>query len=213
MQIAGIDFAILGTEEKCNGDPARRAGNEYLAQMLITENVGTMSKYKFKKIVTTCPHCFNTIKNEYPQFGGNYEVVHHSDFIVELISSGKLNLSKEKKAKITYHDSCYLGRYNAIYDSPRNAIKSIPGLSTVEMKRSGDKGFCCGAGGARMFMEETIGKRVNHERTEEALKLNPDVIGTACPFCMTMLTDGVKDKEAVDRVQVKDIAELVLEAI
>ncbi len=213
MQIAGIDFAILGTEEKCNGDPARRAGNEYLAQMLITENVATMGKYKFKKIVTTCPHCFNTIKNEYPQFGGKYEVVHHTDFIMDLIKSGKLKLSKGTKAKITYHDSCYLGRYNEIYDAPRKAIKSIPGVSTVEMKRSVDKGFCCGAGGARMFMEETIGKRVNHERTEEALGLNPDVIGTACPFCMTMLTDGVKDKEAADRVQVKDIAELVLEAI
>jgi Fe-S oxidoreductase len=213
MQIAGVDFAILGTEEKCNGDPARRAGNEYLSQMLITENVATMGKYKFRKIITTCPHCFNTIRNEYPQFGGKYEVVHHSDYIMELIKSGKLKLSKEKKAKITYHDSCYLGRYNEIYNSPRKAIKSIPGVNIVEMKRTGDKGFCCGAGGARMFMEETIGKRVNHERTEEALGLNPDVIGTACPFCMTMLTDGVKDKEATDRVEVKDIAELVLEAI
>lgn len=213
MQIAGIDFAILGTEEKCNGDPARRAGNEYLAQMLITENVATISKYMFKKIVTTCPHCFNIMKNEYPQFGGKYEVVHHTDFILSLIKSGKLKLPKEKQAKITYHDSCYLGRYNEIYDAPRDAIKAIPGVKTVEMKRSGDKGFCCGAGGARMFMEETIGKRVNHERTEEALALNPDVISTACPFCMTMMTDGVKDKEASERVQVKDIAELVLEAV
>jgi len=213
MQIAGIDFAILGTEEKCNGDPARRAGNEYLAQMLINENVTTLSKYKFNKIVTTCPHCFNTLKNEYPQFGAKYQVVHHTDFIMELISSGKLKLSSVKKSKITYHDSCYLGRYNEIYDAPRKAIKAIPGVKTIEMKRSGDKGFCCGAGGARMFMEEKIGKRVNHERTEEALALNPDVIGTACPFCMTMLTDGVKDKEASEKVQVKDIAELVLEAI
>jgi Fe-S oxidoreductase len=213
MQITGIDFAILGTEEKCNGDPARRAGNEYLAQTLINDNVATMIKYKFNKIVTTCPHCFNIMKNEYPQFGAKYEVVHHTDFIMGLINSGKLKLSKEKQAKITYHDSCYLGRYNEIYDTPRQAIKAIPGLKTVEMKRSGDKGFCCGAGGARMFMEETIGKRVNHERTEEALALNPDVIGTACPFCMTMMTDGVKDKEATEKVQVKDIAELVLEAV
>lgn len=213
MQIAGIDFAILGTEEKCNGDPARRAGNEYLAQMLIMENITTLSKYKFNKIVTTCPHCFNTIKNEYPQFGGKYNVVHHSDFILELINSGKLKLSKAQKDKITYHDSCYLGRYNNIYDTPRKVIKSIPGVKTIEMKRSGDKGLCCGAGGARMFMEEKIGKRVNHERTEEALALNPDVIGTACPFCMTMLTDGVKDKDAADRIKVKDIVELVLEAM
>jgi Fe-S oxidoreductase len=213
MQIAGIDFAILGTEEKCNGDPARRAGNEYLAQMLINENVATMGKYKFKKIVTTCPHCFNTLKNEYPQFGAKYEVVHHTDFIMGLINSGEFKLSKEKQVKITYHDSCYLGRYNEIYDAPREAIKAIPGVKTVEMKRSGDKGFCCGAGGARMFMEETLGKRMNHERTEEALALNPDVISTACPFCMTMMTDGVKDKEASERVQVTDIAELVLEAV
>jgi Fe-S oxidoreductase/nitrate reductase gamma subunit len=213
MQIAGIDFAILGTEEKCNGDPARRAGNEYLAQMLINENVSTMGKYKFKKIVTTCPHCFNIMKNEYPQFGGKYKVVHHTNFVMDLINSGKLKLSKEKGARITYHDSCYLGRYNEIYNAPRAAIRSIPGVQTVEMRRSGDKGFCCGAGGARMFMEETIGKRVNHERVEEALSLSPNVIGTACPFCMTMMTDGVKDKGATEQVQVKDIAELVLETI
>jgi Fe-S oxidoreductase/nitrate reductase gamma subunit len=213
MQMAGINFAILGTEEKCNGDPARRAGNEYLAQMLINDNIATMAKYKFNKIVTTCPHCFNTIKNEYPQFGGKYEVIHHADFILSLIESGLLKLSKSSNAMVTYHDSCYLGRYNNIYDVPRNLIASVPGLKLVEMKRSGDKGFCCGAGGARMFMEETIGKRVNHERTEEALALNPDVIGTACPFCMTMMSDGVKDKDASDKVVVKDIAELILEAI
>lgn len=213
MQMAGIEFAILGTEEKCNGDPARRAGNEYLAQTLINENIATLAKYKFNKIVTTCPHCFNTIKNEYPDFGGKYEVIHHTDFILNLINSGKLILSKEKIATITYHDSCYLGRYNNIYDAPRDVIAAVPGLKSVEMNRSGDKGFCCGAGGARMFMEETIGKRVNHERTEEALTINPNIIGTACPFCMTMMSDGVKDKEVADKVQVKDIAELVLEAI
>ncbi len=213
MQEANIKFAILGTEEKCNGDPARRAGNEYLAQTMMMENIATLSNYNVKKIVTTCPHCFNTFKNEYPQLGGNYEVVHHTDFIMDLIESGKLKLKEEQRGKITYHDSCYLGRYNQIYDSPRNILRSIPGMELTEMKRSKDKGFCCGAGGARMFMEETTGKRVNIERTEEALAIQPDIIGTACPFCMTMLTDGVKEKEALEQVKVKDIAEIVLEAI
>jgi Fe-S oxidoreductase len=213
MQVANIKFAILGTEEKCNGDPARRAGNEYLAQMLMSENVGTLTNYNVRKIVTTCPHCLNIFKNEYSELGGNYEVIHHTDFIMKLIDEGKIKLSKEKKATITYHDSCYLGRYNQVYDQPRNTLKAIPGVNLVEMNRSRDRGFCCGAGGARMFMEEHIGKRVNIERTEEALALKPDVIGTACPFCMTMMTDGVKAKEAIDNVQVKDIAELVLEAV
>jgi len=213
MKLAGIKFAILGSEEKCNGDPARRAGNEYLAQTLMMENIGTLNGHNVKKIVTTCPHCFNIFRNEYPQLGGTYEVVHHTEFIMDLIDSGKLRLTKEKRETITYHDSCYLGRYNEVYDEPRNAIGAIPGVTTVEMNRSRDKGFCCGAGGARMFMEETEGKRINIERTEEALSLNPDTIGTACPFCMTMMTDGVKAKEAAEKVRVKDIAELVLEAI
>ena len=212
MKIAGVKFAILGGEEKCNGDPARRCGNEYLAQMLMTENVATLNKHGVKTIVTTCPHCFNIFRNEYPQFGGTYSVVHHTDFIIGLIDSGRIKLSKEKKATITYHDSCYLGRYNQVYDQPRDALKAIPGIRIEEMTRSRDRGFCCGAGGARMFMEESTGKRVNIERTEEALALKPDVIGTACPFCMTMMTDGVKAKEAAGTVQVKDIAELVLEA-
>ncbi len=221
MQMAGVDFAILGTEEKCTGDPARRMGNEYLAQMLIKENIATFQKYNVRKIVTTCPHCFNTLKNEYPDFGGTYEVVHHSTFLEQLITEGKLRLKKgigvstpaAGETRITYHDSCYLGRYNDTYDAPRNVIHNIQGVHLEEMNRRRDRGFCCGAGGGRMFMEEKIGKRVNIERTEEALAVNPAVIGTACPFCLTMLDDGVKEKEAGERVQVKDIAELVLEAI
>jgi Fe-S oxidoreductase len=213
MQSAGIKFAILGTEEKCTGDSARRIGNEYLAQMLIKDNIATLNNYKVKKIVATCPHCFNMLKNEYPQFGGNYEVIHHTDFLVKLINEGRLKVTKEEAARVTFHDSCYLGRYNDIYDQPREILDEIPGVITVEMKRTKSKGFCCGAGGGRMWMEENVGKRVNVERTEEALALKPDVIGTACPFCMTMFEDGVKDKEATETVKVKDVAEILLAAI
>jgi Fe-S oxidoreductase len=213
MQMASVDFAILGTEEKCNGDPARRAGNEYLAQMLMTENVATLNRYGVKKIITTCPHCFNILKNEYPHFGGNYEVMHHSEFLRNLVSSGKIKLTSERQARITFHDPCYLGRYNQVYDQPRETLKAIPATQLLEMRRSRDKSFCCGAGGARMFMEERTQQRVNFDRTEEALDLRPNLIGTACPFCMTMLTDGVKEKDATGTVQVKDIAELVLDAL
>ncbi len=213
LKIAGVSFGILGNEEKCTGDPARRAGNEYLAQMLIQENIQTFSKYNVKKIITICPHCFNTLKNEYPDFGGNYEVYHHVQFLEKLLIEGRLKISKKLDAKITYHDSCYLGRYNDIYDAPRDILGSINGVKLLEMRRTKDRGLCCGAGGARMFMEEKIGKRINIERTEEALSLNPDTIASACPFCMTMLTDGVKAKEVGDKVQVKDIAEILLEVV
>jgi Fe-S oxidoreductase/nitrate reductase gamma subunit len=213
LKISGVSFGILGNEEKCTGDPARRAGNEYLAQMLIQENIQTFSKYNVKKIITICPHCFNTLKNEYPDFGGNYEVYHHVQFLEKLLIEGRLKISKKLDARITYHDSCYLGRYNEIYDAPRDILGSINGVKLLEMKRSRDRGLCCGAGGARMFMEEKIGKRINIERTEEALSLNPDTIASACPFCMTMLTDGVKAKEVADKVQVKDIAEILLEVV
>ncbi len=213
LKMAGVNFAILGDEEKCNGDTARRLGNEYLANMMMLENVEILNGYNVKKIITTCPHCFNIFGKEYPDFNGKYEVIHHSDFLMELIKAGKLRVSKEQQKKITYHDSCYLGRYNSVYDSPRDVIKSIGGVNYAEMNRIRDKGFCCGAGGGRMWMEETVGKRVNVDRTEEALSLKPDVIGTACPFCMTMMTDGVKSKEKDEDVAVKDIAELLLEAM
>jgi Fe-S oxidoreductase len=212
LKKAGIDFKILGNEEKCNGDAARRLGNEYLAQMLIQENIQTLEKYGVKKILTACPHCYHSLKNEYPQFGGNYEVIHHTELISQLIKDGVIKPEKEIELNLTYHDSCYLGRYNEIYDSPREVLSSINGVEIKEMKRSYDKGFCCGAGGGRMFMEEKEGKRINIERTEEALSLNVNTIATACPFCMTMLSDGVKAKDAIDTVQVKDIAEIVAQS-
>jgi Fe-S oxidoreductase len=211
MKMAGVNFAILGTEEKCNGDPARRMGNEYLAQSLITENVQTLNNYQVRKIVVTCPHCLQSLGKEYKQFGGHYEVVHHTTFLQQLIDEGKLKLSPEKAATVTFHDPCYLGRYNNEYDAPRALVDAVADR-TVEMQRSKDRSFCCGAGGGQMWMEEREGKRVNIERTEEALSTGAGVIGTGCPFCMTMMTDGVKAKEAADRVQVKDVAELVLEA-
>ena len=213
LKTAGIDFKILGNEEKCNGDAARRLGNEYLAQMLMKENIQTLEKYGVKKILTACPHCYHSLKNEYPQFGGNYEVIHHTELIELLVKEGKITLKESEKKSLTYHDSCYLGRYNEIYDSPRTTLKSINGIELKEMNRSRDKGFCCGAGGGRMFLEEKEGKRINIERTEEALSLNVDTIATACPFCMTMLTDGVKSKDVIDKVQVKDIAEIVADSI
>jgi Fe-S oxidoreductase len=212
MNIAGIKFAILGTEEKCTGDPARRMGNEYLAQMLMTENVATLNNYGVRKIVVTCPHCLQSLGKEYAAFGGSYEVVHHTTFLKQLVDEGRLTLSPEKKEKIVFHDPCYLGRYNDEYDAPRDILDMLGGERT-EMKRSRDKSFCCGAGGGRMWMEEREGKRVNVERTEEALATGAEVIGTGCPFCMTMLTDGVKSKEASEKARVKDVAELMIDAV
>ena len=212
MQKANIDFRILGIEEKCNGDTARRLGNEYLAQMLITENIETLNNYGVKKIVTSCPHCMHSLKNEYKQFGGNFEVMHHTELIEELISDGKIQLKeKGSKEKLTYHDSCYLGRYNNIYDSPRKSLNYLDGFDYLEMERNKSKGLCCGAGGGRMFLEDEEGGKINIERTKEALETGADKIASACPFCMTMLTDGVKHFEKSDEVEVKDIAELVLE--
>ena len=213
MDIAEVNYRILGTEEKCTGDPARRAGNEYLASSMIQMNVETLNNYNVKKIVTSCPHCFNTLLNEYPDFGGKYEVIHHTAFIEDLIKEGRIKGLNEMQAKVTFHDSCYLGRYNNTYEPPRALINNIPGLEIIEMPRNKDKGFCCGAGGAQMFMEETEGKRINIERTEEALSTGAQVIASACPFCMTMMSDGVKTLANDSGIVVKDVAELVLEAI
>jgi Fe-S oxidoreductase len=211
LEKAGVNFAILGEEERCNGDVARRAGNEYLAQMMIAENVEIFNQYQSKKILTTCPHCFNTIKNEYPQFGAKYDVVHHSEFIPELVHQGRLKTNGSAVEKLTFHDSCYLGRWNGIFDAPRKLLRSFNnGNNLIEMKRSKSNGLCCGAGGARMFMEETIGKRINHERAQEVMATGATRVAAACPFCITMLTDGIADLEG--DVAVRDIAEIMDEA-
>jgi len=210
----GINFAVLGTEESCTGDPAKRAGNEFLFQMQAMGNIQVLNAYEVKSIVTTCPHCFNTLKNEYPELGGNYEVKHHSQFLQELINEGKLIVEGDvfKGKKITFHDPCYLGRANDVYEAPRNLIEKLD-AELVEMKRCKSNGLCCGAGGAQMFKEAEKGnKEINIERTEEALELQPDIIATGCPFCMTMMTDGVKLKEKSTEVQVFDLAELIAQA-
>ncbi|MBI9091147.1 MAG: (Fe-S)-binding protein [Desulfobacterium sp.] len=213
LKKAGVNFAILGDEERCNGDMARRCGNEYLAQTMIQENVETLNQYKPKKILTGCPHCFNTIKNEYPQFGAKYEVVHHTDFILELLEEGRLKTSGKDFGKITFHDSCYLGRWNNIYESPREVLKRVNyATKVVEMEKHGDNGMCCGAGGGRMFMEEDIGKRINNERALEAMATGADIVTAACPFCITMLSDGIKDSGKESNMEVKDLAEIVDEA-
>jgi Fe-S oxidoreductase len=211
---AGLDFAILGQNELCTGDPARRSGNEYVFQMLALENVNTLNGLGVKKVIASCPHCFNTLKNEYPQLGGNYEVVHHSQLLMELVEDGRLSLAGASlEERIAYHDSCYLGRHNDVYVAPRKVLSSIGGVEVVEMPRNGNRGLCCGAGGARMWMEERTGKKVNVERTEEALGTGASRIATACPFCYIMIDDGVKEKGADEEVKVADISMILLEAI
>ncbi|MDP4630870.1 MAG: (Fe-S)-binding protein [Flavobacteriales bacterium] len=208
-------FAILGSEESCTGDPAKRAGNEFLFQMMAMQNISVLNAYAVKKIVTGCPHCFNTLKNEYPELGGNYEVVHHTQLIQELLNTGKLKIEggEFKGKKITFHDPCYLGRGNGEYEAPRQLIQALD-AELVEMKRCKTNGLCCGAGGAQMFKEAEKGnKEVNVERTEDALAVKPSVIATGCPFCNTMMTDGVKHFEQEHTIAVKDIAELIAEAV
>ncbi len=215
LQAAGIQFAILGQEEMCCGETARRMGNEYLAQTLMQGNVDVLKNYKFKKVLAMCPHCFNTLRNEYPQFGLHLDVVHHTQLLKELIESGRLrlNTSFDGAGPITYHDSCYLGRYNEVYEEPREVIRAIPGTRLVEMDRIRHKSFCCGAGGGRMWMEELRGVRINEMRTEAAINSGAAVIGTACPYCLTMFEDGVKAKGKEERIQVVDIAELISKAL
>lgn len=212
LKKAGIKFAILGNEEKCNGDSARRIGNEYLAQTLIKDNVETMNRYGVKKVFASCPHCFNTIKNEYPEFGGTYEVFHHTELLDQLVKDGVLRPSKAINETITYHDSCYLGRYNEIYDAPRELLESIPGVKTVEMKNSKDIGRCCGAGGGRMWMEEHHGRRVNQMRLEDVKTTPATTVASACPFCKTMLSDAINETKT-EGVVSKDVAELLLESV
>jgi Fe-S oxidoreductase len=212
LKKAGISFGILGAEEKCNGDSARRIGNEYLAQTLIQENIAAFDKYKVKKIITSCPHCFNTLKNEYPDFNGHYEVVHHTDFLHELITQGVLKPEKTVNLHTTYHDSCYLGRYNDVYDAPRRILEAIPGIQISEMENAKDIGRCCGAGGGRMWMEETIGKRVNQMRLADAKETNANMVATACPFCKIMLSDAINETKT-ENMDSKDVVELLYESV
>jgi len=215
LDAIGIEFAILGQEEVCTGDPARRAGNEFIFQMLANQNIQTLNNYGVRKIVASCPHCFNTLKNEYPELGGNYEVLHHTQYLNDLLREGRLKIKGGafKGKKITYHDSCYMGRINNEYEAPRELIAALD-VDLVEMKRSCSNGLCCGAGGAQMFKEDEAGKkRINIERTEEALETGAQIVALNCPFCNTMISDGVKAKEKQDEVMVYDISEMILQSL
>jgi Fe-S oxidoreductase len=214
LKAARVDFAILGDEETCTGDPARRLGNEYLYQTLVKQNVETLGRYGVKCIVTICPHCFNTLRNEYPQFGGNYEVLHYSQYVDRLIQQGRIKPVKMVDTTVAYHDSCYLGRHNGIYDEPRNIARAIPGLTLVEMEpRCRERGFCCGAGGGHMWLEESGGTRINHARTDHFLETQADTVGVSCPFCLQMLTEGIQAKGQSSEKRARDILEILCEAL
>lgn len=213
LKAAGVNFAILGEQESCCGEPARRLGNEYLFQMQATQNIELMKSLNVKKIVTICPHCFNTIMNEYPQFGGNFEVVHHTQFIAELVNSGRLNLVNKQENRLTFHDSCYLGRHNDIYDQPRLILNKLNKSGIVEMQRSKSNGFCCGGGGGRFWMEERIGKRISEMRIDQVVETNAGVVASACPYCLQMFEDAIKAKSAEESLKAMDISELVLMSI
>jgi len=215
LNAAKISFAILGNEEQCTGDPARRAGNEFLFQMVANQNIATLDMYEVKKIVAACPHCFNTLKNDYPALGGHYEVIHHTTLINQLLDEGRIAVEGGAFAgkKITYHDSCYLGRVNGVYEAPRSAIQALD-VELAELKRSKTNGLCCGAGGAQMFKEDEPGdKRINVERAEEIIDSGATVVAANCPFCITMLSDGMKAKEQQDRVMVYDISEMIVQGL
>ncbi len=208
-----VKFSILGTEEGCCGDAARRIGNEYLYQSLVHANIEVLNGYGVQRILTLCPHCFNTLKNEYPQFGGHYEVIHYTQFLAEALRQGRLKLKNPVEKVLTYHDSCYLGRANEIYEEPRQILKSIPSLQLVEMERNHVLSFCCGAGGGRMWMEEKLGTRINQLRTDQALQTGATLVATACPYCLTMIGDGIKEKELEEKMAAYDITELVVQAL
>jgi Fe-S oxidoreductase len=218
LDAAGLRWAVLGQAETCTGDPARRLGVEYLFQMLAEQTIETLTEADVPKIVASCPHCFNTLANEYPDLGGRFEVVHHTQLLAHLVAEGRLSPQSPVAKRVTYHDPCYLGRHNEVYDEPRSVVDAVAGIEAVEMPRCRNRGFCCGAGGARFYMEEDIGKRINTERIDEALALEPDIVSTACPFCLVMLDDAVQDRTGSGgldegQVRVVDVSSLLAESL
>jgi len=213
LNAAGVSYAILGVEESCCGDPARRAGNEYVAMTLMQQNVELFGRYGVKKVLTACPHCYNILKHEYRQFGGDFQVVHHTELLAQLLAQGRLQLKGSVRGEVTFHDSCYLGRYNGLYQAPRQVLTTVAGKKIRELGRRKQTSFCCGAGGARMWMEEKLGSRINHARTDEALATGAQTLAVACPFCLVMLDDGVKDRGAEEKMRVLDVAQIVAQAL